>query len=192
METKTCTKCGETKPLDEFHKNPKTRDGRQPHCKSCRVSQKKKERLALVSAGEYRCTACGIVKPLSEFHVSKSLSQGHMPKCKLCRNAQDRDHRYANGGKPLGNPKDPKKAARIREFYLRNPLVRKGEDALQRAIKRGDMPRAATMQCEHCGKQAAEYHHHLGYEPEHWLHVVPLCHKCHSQITIKKRTTESA
>ena len=32
---KTCTKCGETKPLDEYHKQKSARDGRQARCKAC-------------------------------------------------------------------------------------------------------------------------------------------------------------
>ena len=35
METKTCSKCGETKALSEFYKAPKYRLGVQCHCKKC-------------------------------------------------------------------------------------------------------------------------------------------------------------
>ena len=34
--SKTCTKCGEKKPLDGFHRNKRKADGRDPHCKECR------------------------------------------------------------------------------------------------------------------------------------------------------------
>ena len=34
--TKQCTKCGETKPLDGFHKKKTGSHGRQPCCKDCR------------------------------------------------------------------------------------------------------------------------------------------------------------
>ena len=33
--SKTCTKCGETKPLDDFHRYKRSPDGRKPHCKEC-------------------------------------------------------------------------------------------------------------------------------------------------------------
>lgn len=33
---KRCTKCGETKPLDEFHKDRSQPDGRCPRCKVCK------------------------------------------------------------------------------------------------------------------------------------------------------------
>ena len=35
MDSKTCTKCGETKPLDLFHKNSRAKDGKRPDCKLC-------------------------------------------------------------------------------------------------------------------------------------------------------------
>ena len=40
-ETKRCTKCGETKPLDEFHRNASSKDGRMPRCKACRKEETK-------------------------------------------------------------------------------------------------------------------------------------------------------
>ena len=36
MTTKRCSKCGETKDLDSFHKHPTTADRRQSWCKECR------------------------------------------------------------------------------------------------------------------------------------------------------------
>ena len=35
---KTCTKCGEVKALDAFHKNSKTKDGHNYKCKPCAIS----------------------------------------------------------------------------------------------------------------------------------------------------------
>ena len=33
--SKTCTKCGETKPLDDFHRDKTRTGGRRPYCKEC-------------------------------------------------------------------------------------------------------------------------------------------------------------
>lgn len=35
MDSKTCTKCGETKPLEDYHRDKKRKDGRVSDCKSC-------------------------------------------------------------------------------------------------------------------------------------------------------------
>jgi hypothetical protein len=37
METKVCRDCGETKPLDDFHRCKTAKDGHQPYCKPCRL-----------------------------------------------------------------------------------------------------------------------------------------------------------
>lgn len=38
---KSCTKCGETKPLTEFSSQAKAKDGRRPDCKTCRSAYMK-------------------------------------------------------------------------------------------------------------------------------------------------------
>lgn len=35
MTTKTCTKCGETKNIEEFGVRRRSKDGRNNHCKDC-------------------------------------------------------------------------------------------------------------------------------------------------------------
>ena len=35
MDSKTCTKCGESKPLDEYSKRKSSPDGVRPYCKAC-------------------------------------------------------------------------------------------------------------------------------------------------------------
>ena len=37
VTTKVCTKCGQEKPLEKFHRNAQCRDGRRPDCGSCNV-----------------------------------------------------------------------------------------------------------------------------------------------------------
>ncbi|MCK4665873.1 hypothetical protein KAU33_03945 [Candidatus Dependentiae bacterium] len=41
--TKTCPKCHETKPLNEFYKNKSTKDGRSCYCKECKKESDKKD-----------------------------------------------------------------------------------------------------------------------------------------------------
>lgn len=51
--------------------------------------------------------------------------------------------------------------------------------ALHKAIKAGEFPKAKELKCSHCPRQAAQYHHHNGYDESHWLDVIPLCLECH-------------
>ena len=50
------------------------------------------------------------------------------------------------------------------------------------AIEAERLPRPDTLTCIQCGKPAREYHHHLGYAPEHWLDVVPVCSACNKVL----------
>ncbi|MBS1674525.1 MAG: HNH endonuclease [Actinobacteria bacterium] len=49
--SKTCTKCGATKPLDAFYRNAQSADGRHPQCKACRsaalVAYRERERVTI-------------------------------------------------------------------------------------------------------------------------------------------------
>lgn len=42
MPTKTCQRCGETKPLDAFHRDARKPDGRHIYCRACRGSKRRK------------------------------------------------------------------------------------------------------------------------------------------------------
>jgi hypothetical protein len=46
-------------------------------------------------------------------------------------------------------------------------------------VAAGRLPRASSLTCTDCGKPAEEYDHYLGYEPEHYEHVQPVCKSCH-------------
>ena len=42
MKTKRCSKCGEVKPINEFHKNKANKDGHRYSCKICLFEHKRK------------------------------------------------------------------------------------------------------------------------------------------------------
>lgn len=46
MTTKTCTKCDETKPLDDYSRDRRSPDGRVSECKTCKNAQKRAYREA--------------------------------------------------------------------------------------------------------------------------------------------------
>jgi hypothetical protein len=53
---KLCTKCGETKPIDKYHRNRKHKDGHEYTCKGCR-SAYGRGRRAGIHTGDYRTWA---------------------------------------------------------------------------------------------------------------------------------------
>jgi Protein of unknown function (DUF1778) len=59
------------------------------------------------------------------------------------------------------------------------PADERAHAAVRRAIVRGELLPATSLPCADCGADATNYHHHLGYAPEHWLAVVAVCGRCH-------------
>lgn len=54
-DEKTCTKCGETKPLEEFHKKRNMKDGLHSDCKECARERHRKWRTANPERHRERC-----------------------------------------------------------------------------------------------------------------------------------------
>ena len=71
---KTCTKCGETKPAGEFHRDKLRADGRFPQCKDCRRTytsiyrdrQRERDRARRATATPRPCEIEGCVKDVIE------------------------------------------------------------------------------------------------------------------------------
>lgn len=111
---KTCSRCGQQKPEDQFHFRSKTKRVRFSRCKDCDREHARERSLARripCSCGELmdhrsrrcrdcehrardpyvgqahrRCAACGKVKSLDFFYPQGS---GHHPYCKPCRKEID-------------------------------------------------------------------------------------------------------
>lgn len=122
-QAKTCTKCGETKPLKEFSPHKFTRDGRNSQCKACsnaeqraraarrirqceRCKQRKQSTCFPAHSRECsacappqgfkRCGKCSETKPFEEFYKDPEGRHGRGSKCKLCVVATARHWAKAN------------------------------------------------------------------------------------------------
>lgn len=89
------------------------------------------------------------------------------------------------------NPKHMRLARRRSENDATAKAKREAAQAVNTAVwSYGSLPKASACQCAICGQAAHHYHHYLGYEPEHWLDVIPLCRPCHrrSEWTILRES----
>ena len=50
------------------------------------------------------------------------------------------------------------------------------------AVKTGILVHPKQRICWECGKPASLYHHILGYKPQNWFDVIPLCLDCHFYV----------
>ena len=152
MDTKRCTKCGVTKSVDQYHKRGNGKF--YAHCIECHRKW-----------------------------VSRNSST---ESSKKKRRERDKDRYWSDDGKrrdylkewwSSDKGKDLEKG-RYKDKYAKNPEKFQAKSAVQRAIKKGLLPRASDLPCDECGKPATEFHHE-SYAVEHRLDVIPLCKMCH-------------
>jgi len=99
LEMKTCLKCGQSKTLDEFNKDPSRKDGRHPYCRDCKRAKGRGSwddwmfklsnlRTERILKGRKVCSRCGQEKPLEEFHRCSRTLDGRQAKCAICDNKE--------------------------------------------------------------------------------------------------------
>ena len=131
-----------------------------------------------------QCKKCGTTKSISEFYKNRSSKDGLSAWCKICHNADVKRYEKTERGKAVKKRYvQSKKGKAIRRatqkrFNEHYPNYEKARHAVNHAIESGKIQKASSYKCKYCPKQAAQYHHWHGYEPEHWLDVVPVCTQC--------------
>lgn len=106
--TKRCSKCGEVKPLEEFSRDSRRRDGRRSACKMCAQSAQfvRRANQAVVAGKPYplpityvnckRCLKCLKVKALDDFRRHALGRDDRRADCRTCENEQKRRRCEAN------------------------------------------------------------------------------------------------
>lgn len=95
MDTKSCTKCGETKALTDFYRNAKRKDGLQYQCKVCQKSYAAAYYMTEASRDKVLLKLYGITAQRYD-----ELNEAQGGKCGICgkvcvtgnRLAVDHDH----------------------------------------------------------------------------------------------------
>lgn len=125
---KTCFKCNETQPLDEFYAHPRMADGRLGKCKSCarRDTAEREARLAL--------DPMWLIGERAR-HREKS------------RKARDE-------GRAKPAPRS-RKMESMRAYFERYPDKHKAHGIVRRAIRKGALK---PQPCEKCGAKAQAHH----------------------------------
>lgn len=144
MIKRTCTQCGEAKPLDCFHNAKRGKYGKQPKCKECKSSyckesfslkmhEKRKQRehdkqeaLSLAERGLKECGSCKTVKLLDDFYNNSSKHLGKTSRCKSCdlegKKADYLKHREkrlaAAKARQDSNPESRKRY--LKNWYIKN------------------------------------------------------------------------
>lgn len=75
-------------------------------------------------------------------------------------------------------------------------MKRSANQAVHLEVRAGIRPHANAIPCSECGHirtdedhRRHEWHHHLGYDREHWFSVVVLCTTCHGRHSAHAQQT---
>lgn len=155
---KTCVKCLQAKPLDQFCKYNRAKDGHHHRCRAC----------------------------VSLYQTSEPVKEARRRRRKLQlqtdpnnRHAEQKRYRQSEAGKVT--------LRRHRKLHkARYPEKERAHRAVHKAISSGRMLPARQRICDHCGQPSTAYHHYKGYASEHRLDVIPLCTRCHTEADKKQ------
>ena len=155
MDTKRCSRCKETKSLDAFYRNRSKKQGRECYCKSCRKEYNRQphRRAAAVRA------------VMKHRRTEKGREQ----------------HRKANAKYYRSEKGKRRKLAGTKRYQRNHRTETLAHRAVAEAVKKGIIPSIDTQICGRCGDPAAHYHHN-SYAPAKWLHLSPVCERCHRII----------
>src|SRR4051794_21900613 len=113
MDTKFCRDCGAHRPVSDFSRNRRSRDGLAFYCRDhlaersarsrdARRVQPRKNRFTpaeiTVPEDHKWCPDCGVVKPLDSFPRTSTSRTGRATYCLPCHNARGRISREKAGG----------------------------------------------------------------------------------------------
>lgn len=182
--TKHCSGCGQTKPITEFAKCSRTKDGRFYRCSTCRAKERKmyadRYKANAGTITQRKCAQCEIVKPASDFRAVGLTKSGLDSYCIACRKERHQDAYWSN---------PDKYRERIKNFLRRNPLT--WDQLHKRRCRNYKIPCVLTEEvwreilalhnngCARCGSQDRIETDHIipvrwGGVDEPW-NIQPLC-----------------
>ena len=143
------------------------------------------------------CIHQGQPQPIENFSRNSGRADGRSGWCKSCMcSATTRWYATPSGKLSLKKHKHTEKGIAARKRYEQSQHFRdkrrdrrqndilyrqrlQARSAVNHAIRDGKLPEPESLFCIECNIAASQYHHHLGYDKEHWLDVVPMCMPCH-------------
>lgn len=89
---KKCSKCKEEKPLTQFYRQTRSKDGYRAACKTCCRYTRKKDHP--VSVEHKRCRRCDTVKTAERFYEEGRKPDGLSSYCRYCTSVMQAAYRY--------------------------------------------------------------------------------------------------
>lgn len=149
------------------------------------------------------CYKCKSWKKPSEFGSNRAKKDGLATECKVCANTNAMRYAHSPHGSQIRKLYEQRDSVKKRKADYEHsergkqkkkknlnkfPERRKARRMINNAIRDGRFPHISMQKCIICSKPAEEYHHYLGYAPEHWFDVQAVCKSCH--IILDKATVQ--
>lgn len=198
---KKCSKCGEYKDFDLFHKDKNSKDGYKTWCKECRKKETKsyrennkekvlsnkrewyrnskakadlrnEEQLKLISK---ECTNCNEVKAIKDFR--QRANGGYYSICKKCENEKNKQYRKNN----------PKKIKELRIIHENRRRYNKDKFDKSFTIKEwNNCKKFFNNECAYCGREmnnlTQDHFIPLSKGGEYNVkNIIPSCRNCNSR-----------
>jgi hypothetical protein len=185
IETKRCPKCGEVKPVSEFHKAVNKVDGYSTFCKKCNKSSSVQYRNKVADRefediqpmGKKTCYKCKRRLLVKEFNFSRSSYDGLSSLCRECGKEYKKQYYEENYGEYYN---------RQAEYRQKYPERKNAYNAIHEATYKGRMIRPDT--CSKCGKSGNIVAHYNDYNNP--LDICWLCLSCDRQLHSDLRRRE--
>ena len=101
VETKTCSSCGETKPVTDYFRDKNNKDGWKAKCKAC-CGHKGGSAVRHAEKTQWECRTCGLVVPTKEtkehFFRDRGSPSGFAYICKNCKRQAENEYRKKKKG----------------------------------------------------------------------------------------------
>jgi hypothetical protein len=168
-ETKTCCKCDETKPLEDFNRRKRSTDGRQTFCRDCQKASYRANK-AKYNADKKRWIE---ENPEKHYGYTKRWKQRNPEKI----SAINRKYRERH-------PEVGKK--NVERYYDRHPEREKANRIVRKAVQTGKLKKPPG--CERCGELKETHEldgHHPDYNDPLW--VLWVDRQCHVDVHKEER-----
>jgi hypothetical protein len=122
-----------------------------------------------------QCSKCKQIKSISDFRQRTDSKDGYRHQCKKCLGFYINQWYKTEKGKKRMHIHNLK-------YKIDHPDRRKAHKEVNNAVRAGKLSRPSNYHCRYCWNPAQQYHHHLGYTPENWFNVIPVCRICHTNL----------
>lgn len=186
MDTKTCRRCFEEKPIERFPQRSGRPIGqRSSYCIVCLgiMGKESRKRYRLSEKGK----AAERRRYYSDKQMARRKSEGYRAKrAEYEKTPAVKEYRRMYRTTSAGI-EARRKSGRLGSAYAKAksdrknfPMKAHARDEVKRAINDGRLQRGACANASMGGcKGVIGGHHHLGYDREHWLNVMWLCRRHH-------------